>query len=203
MVVMGCYTRYKWRDMWHRPPFLKAQNRWGSWGCSPRNKWSFFNPILLNLQVIATRVLGFFLVNLPTKKGAPDLLILPGPKISGFYFTHLSCHLEYLKPPWFMKKEAENPELLLEIKPIASQQKMARQYFPSKKTRDFFQAKSQTKLAGPEASELWMLFFLGGFLNPGSHIWKGCTLPETNIAPKNGWLEYSFPFQIAHFQVLC
>ena len=28
------------------------------------------------------------------------------------------------------------------------------------------------------------------------------TLPETNIAPENGWLEYSFPFGMAHFQVL-
>ena len=29
------------------------------------------------------------------------------------------------------------------------------------------------------------------------------TLPETNIAPENGWLEYSFPFGIVYFQVLC
>ena len=29
------------------------------------------------------------------------------------------------------------------------------------------------------------------------------TLPETNIAPENGWLEYYFPFGKAHFQVLC
>ena len=27
------------------------------------------------------------------------------------------------------------------------------------------------------------------------------TLPETNIAPENGWLEY-FPFGMAYFQVL-
>ena len=27
-------------------------------------------------------------------------------------------------------------------------------------------------------------------------------LPETNIAPKNGWLEYEFPFGMAYFQVL-
>ena len=26
------------------------------------------------------------------------------------------------------------------------------------------------------------------------------TLPETNIAPENGWLEYSFPFGMAYFQ---
>ena len=29
------------------------------------------------------------------------------------------------------------------------------------------------------------------------------TLPETNIAPENGCLEYYFPFGIAFFQVLC
>ena len=28
-------------------------------------------------------------------------------------------------------------------------------------------------------------------------------LPETNIAPENGWLEYKFPFGMAHFQGLC
>ena len=29
------------------------------------------------------------------------------------------------------------------------------------------------------------------------------TLPETNIAPTNGWLEYKFPFGMAYFQGLC
>ncbi len=29
------------------------------------------------------------------------------------------------------------------------------------------------------------------------------TLPETNIAPENGWLEYYFPIGKAYFQVLC
>ena len=29
------------------------------------------------------------------------------------------------------------------------------------------------------------------------------TLPETNIAPENGWLEDEFPFRMAYFQVLC
>ena len=29
------------------------------------------------------------------------------------------------------------------------------------------------------------------------------TLPETNIAPENGWLEDVFPFGKAYFQVLC
>ncbi len=30
-----------------------------------------------------------------------------------------------------------------------------------------------------------------------------CTLPETNIAPENGWLEYYFPIGEAYFQELC
>ena len=29
------------------------------------------------------------------------------------------------------------------------------------------------------------------------------TLPETNIAPKNGWLEYYFPVGEAYFQGIC
>ena len=29
------------------------------------------------------------------------------------------------------------------------------------------------------------------------------SLPETNIAPENGWLEYYFPIGEAYFQVLC
>ena len=29
------------------------------------------------------------------------------------------------------------------------------------------------------------------------------TLPETNIAPENGWLEDHFPFGMAYFQGLC
>ena len=29
------------------------------------------------------------------------------------------------------------------------------------------------------------------------------TLPETNIAPENGWLEDDFPFGMACFQGLC
>ena len=31
---------------------------------------------------------------------------------------------------------------------------------------------------------------------------QGCTLPETNIAPTNGWLEYYFPIGEAYFQRL-
>ena len=33
--------------------------------------------------------------------------------------------------------------------------------------------------------------------------WFTLTLPETNIAPKNGWLEYYFRIGEAYFQVLC
>ena len=29
------------------------------------------------------------------------------------------------------------------------------------------------------------------------------TLPKTNIAPENGWLEDELPFGMAYFQVLC
>ena len=29
---------------------------------------------------------------------------------------------------------------------------------------------------------------------------KRCTIPETNIAPENGWLEDEFPFGTAYFQ---
>ena len=29
------------------------------------------------------------------------------------------------------------------------------------------------------------------------------TLPETKMAPENGWLEYKVPFGTAYFQVLC
>ena len=32
---------------------------------------------------------------------------------------------------------------------------------------------------------------------------KGSTLPETNIAPENEWLEYQFPFGMAYFQGIC
>ena len=37
------------------------------------------------------------------------------------------------------------------------------------------------------------------------YSWLVSTLPETNIAiaPKNGWLEYYFPFGKAYFQGLC
>ena len=31
------------------------------------------------------------------------------------------------------------------------------------------------------------------------NLWSH-TLPETNIAPENGWLEYEFPLGMAHFQ---
>ncbi len=34
-------------------------------------------------------------------------------------------------------------------------------------------------------------------------IYIRITLPQTNIAPKNGWLEYYFPIGEAYFQVLC
>ena len=32
---------------------------------------------------------------------------------------------------------------------------------------------------------------------------QAVTLPETNVAPENGWLEYYFPIGEAYFQGLC
>ena len=40
-------------------------------------------------------------------------------------------------------------------------------------------------------------------LLPSLPIAQTLTLPETNIAPENGWLEYYFPIGMAYFQVLC
>ena len=40
----------------------------------------------------------------------------------------------------------------------------------------------------------------------GSIHWlvtNGITLPETNMAPENQWLEDEFPFRMVHFQGLC
>ncbi len=34
------------------------------------------------------------------------------------------------------------------------------------------------------------------------HASMSCTLPETNVAPENGWLEYYFPIGEAYFQGL-
>ena len=39
--------------------------------------------------------------------------------------------------------------------------------------------------------------YLIGYLD----VCGSLTLPETHIAPKNGWLEYEFPFGMAYFQV--
>ncbi len=46
---------------------------------------------------------------------------------------------------------------------------------------------------------LWMMVI--GHLINGDGFWR-CTLPETNIAPTNGWLEYYFPIGEAYFQGL-
>ena len=37
-----------------------------------------------------------------------------------------------------------------------------------------------------------------GVILTANHLY---TLPETNIAPKNGWLEYYFPFRMAYFHL--
>ena len=53
--------------------------------------------------------------------------------------------------------------------------------------------------------EIWAFF--GGVQQLGSSwhfLWEDQdTLPETNIAPKNGWLEYYVPIGKAYFQKLC
>ena len=41
---------------------------------------------------------------------------------------------------------------------------------------------------------------LGWWIYPQKN---GDTLPKTNIAPTNGWLEYYFPIGEAYFQGLC
>ena len=45
----------------------------------------------------------------------------------------------------------------------------------------------------------------GNFRNflPKEKLKATDTLPETNIAPENGWLEYCFPIGEAYFQGLC
>ncbi len=61
------------------------------------------------------------------------------------------------------------------------------------------------KLPGPERKGSFSFhhFFKGLILNFGSAIiGKKGTLPETNIAPTNGWLEYYFPIGEAYFQGL-
>ena len=39
--------------------------------------------------------------------------------------------------------------------------------------------------------------------NSAGDLSEMVTLPETNIAPENGWLEYYFPFGMTYFQGLC
>ena len=34
-------------------------------------------------------------------------------------------------------------------------------------------------------------------------VYRKYTLPETNISPENGWLEYYFPIGEAYFEGLC
>ncbi len=47
-----------------------------------------------------------------------------------------------------------------------------------------------------------------GYRSFWKHLFRGeekkwVTLPEANIAPENGWLEYYFPIGGAYFQGLC
>ncbi len=47
--------------------------------------------------------------------------------------------------------------------------------------------------------------FIPGYVHwdVSSHFYLEYTFPETNIAPKNGWLEYYFPIGEAYFPRLC
>ena len=49
-----------------------------------------------------------------------------------------------------------------------------------------------------EVSSNW-----GQFLAKQSVVFFWITLPETTIAPENGWLEDYFPFRKSHFQRIC
>ena len=44
---------------------------------------------------------------------------------------------------------------------------------------------------------------IGGNLGIHKLFWNKLTLPETNMSPENGWLEYQFPFWKAYLQGLC
>ena len=58
-------------------------------------------------------------------------------------------------------------------------------------------------LVGVSSSLIWKNLpesrGIGDAHSKNNHV----TLPETNIAPENGWLEYYFPIGMAYFQVLC
>ena len=49
--------------------------------------------------------------------------------------------------------------------------------------------------------DVW--FFLKKGITLEDFSFQTTTLPETNIAPENGWLEYYFPIGEAYFQGLC
>ena len=51
--------------------------------------------------------------------------------------------------------------------------------------------------------QIWRGLFLVGDLELHQETPESTTLPETNIAPENGWLEYYFPNGEAYFQGLC
>ena len=57
-----------------------------------------------------------------------------------------------------------------------------------------------------EGVELWWIvgglpIYAGDSFDSG--VSNDATLPETNIAPENGWLEYLFPFRMAYLAGLC
>ena len=52
----------------------------------------------------------------------------------------------------------------------------------------------------PEVSLVFYSYNFGGIQIDTFSL---STLPETNMAPENGWLEDAFPIEMVPFQVLC
>ena len=45
--------------------------------------------------------------------------------------------------------------------------------------------------------------WMARYMESKNEIVSSSTLPKTNIAPENGWLEDEFPFGMAYWKVLC
>ena len=85
---------------------------------------------------------------------------------------------------------------------------------PEEKALDFFWRNGQAvgvlpanrieeSMTGPHEKVTWndrFLRIISRYIYILIYVY---TLPETNIAPENGWLEDEFPFGMAYFQVLC
>ena len=74
----------------------------------------------------------------------------------------------------------------------------------------FIRESQQSKPLGPKRPIKHYLIYMNVNIIPGTCLSqafdsrkKHYTLPETNMAPKNGWLEYYVPFRSAYFQGPC